>query len=42
MNTKIKKFALAITVAGLAVLGTGVPANAAHGAPMKAQNIWCC
>lgn len=41
MNTKIKKFALAITVAGLAVLGTGVPATA-HAAPVHHNTLWCC
>lgn len=43
MNTKIKKIAVAIAVAGLTVLGSGVPASA-HPAPKQVQpaTLWCC
>ena len=41
MNTRIKQIALAVTVAGLAVLGASAPATA-HAAPMKHSTLWCC
>jgi hypothetical protein len=39
MNTTAKKLVAAIAVAGFALLGTAVPAQAAN-AP--ARTVWCC
>ncbi|MGN6253069.1 MAG: hypothetical protein ACTHNS_14800 [Marmoricola sp.] len=42
MNTQLKKIAVAVAVAGLAVLGTGASASAHQAPRVQHSTLWCC